>query len=284
MQGFETYLRDHLPTVETFHPIYNDAMADMLLAGGKRFRPMLLLRIVEAYEPLLVESAYAPALALEMFHTYSLIHDDLPAMDDAPLRRGHPTLHTTYDEPTAILAGDALNTHAFLVIARSAFRPDVKIKLVEILAQDGGVDGMVLGQAIDLYFENTPLSVEQVKELHRNKTAKLIAASMLMGAVIVGLDKDAQEALYAFGIDLGLLFQIQDDIIDETQSEEEAGKTTGNDSDKNSFINLMGLDATITEADALAADLAHRFETFDPKLQVALKPLMDQYLTRHQSS
>ena len=282
MQGFETYLRDHLPTTETFHPIYNDAMADMLLAGGKRFRPMLLLRIVEAYEPLLVESAYAPALAVEMFHTYSLIHDDLPAMDDAPLRRGHPTLHTTYDEPTAILAGDALNTHAFLLLARSAFRPDVQIKLVEILARDGGVDGMVLGQAIDLYFENTPLSVEQVKELHRNKTAKLIAASMLMGAVIVGLDKEAQEALYAFGIDLGLLFQIQDDIIDETQSEEEAGKTTGNDGDKNSFINLMGLEATITEADTLAKDLAQRFEAFDPQLQDALTPLMDHYLYRHQ--
>ncbi len=282
MQGFERYLRDHLPTVETFHPIYNDAMADMLLAGGKRFRPMLLLRIVEAYEPLLLASAYAPALALEMFHTYSLIHDDLPSMDDAPLRRGHPTLHTTYDIPTAILAGDALNTHAFLAIAQSAFRPDVQIRLVEILAENGGTGGMVLGQAIDLYFENTPLSIEQVKELHRNKTAKLIAASMLMGAVIVGLPKAEQDALYAFGIDLGLLFQIQDDVIDETQSEEEAGKTTGNDGDKNSFINLMGLEATIAEADALSDDLAGRFLEFDPKLQAALKPLMDHYLYRHQ--
>ncbi len=281
MQGFEAYLRDHLPTVETFHPVYNRAMADMLQAGGKRFRPMLLLRIVEAYEPLLVESAYAPALALEMFHTYSLIHDDLPSMDDAALRRGHPTLHTTYDEPTAILAGDALNTHAFLVLARSAFREDVRIRLVEILARDGGVSGMVLGQAIDLYFENDPLTLEQVKELHRNKTAKLIAASMLMGAVIVDLDKATQEALYDFGIDLGLLFQIQDDIIDETQSEEEAGKTTGNDGDKNSFVNLLGLERTVAEADALSADLSRRFETFDPRLQNALRPLMDQYLNRH---
>jgi len=281
MQGFEAYLRDHLPSVETFHPVYNRAMADMLQAGGKRFRPMLLLRIVEAYEPLLVESAYAPALALEMFHTYSLIHDDLPSMDDAALRRGHPTLHTTYDEPTAILAGDALNTHAFLVLARSAFREDVRIRLVEILARDGGVSGMVLGQAIDLYFENDPLTLEQVKELHRNKTAKLIAASMLMGAVIVDLDKATQEALYDFGIDLGLLFQIQDDIIDETQSEEEAGKTTGNDGDKNSFVNLLGLERTVAEADALSADLSRRFETFDPRLQNALRPLMDQYLNRH---
>ena len=282
MQGFEAYLRDHLPSVETFHHTYVDALADMLLAGGKRFRPMLLIRIVEAYEPQLVESAYAPALALEMFHTYSLIHDDLPSMDDAALRRGHPTLHTTYDIPTAILVGDALNTHAFLVIARAAFREDVRIKLVEILARDGGVSGMVLGQAIDLYFENDPLSLEQVKELHRNKTAKLIAASMLMGAVIVGLDKTAQDALYDFGIDLGLLFQIQDDIIDETQSEEEAGKTTGNDSDKNSFINLLGLEKSVAEADALSADLATRFEAFEPRLQNALRPLMDQYLIRHQ--
>ena len=281
MQGFEAYLRDHLPSAKTFHPVYNEAMADMLLAGGKRFRPMLLIRIVEAYAPQLVESAYAPALALEMFHTYSLIHDDLPSMDDANLRRGHPTLHTTYDIPTAILAGDALNTHAFLVLARAAFREDVKIKLVEILARDGGVSGMVLGQAIDLYFENDPLSIEQVRELHRNKTAKLIAASMLMGAVIVGLDASTQDALYDFGIDLGLLFQIQDDIIDETQSAEEAGKTTGNDGDKNSFINLLGLAKTIDEADALSADLSQRFDAFEPKLQNALRPLMDQYLTRH---
>jgi farnesyl diphosphate synthase len=283
MQDFESYLRANLPTVETFHSTYSDALSDMLLAGGKRFRPMLLIRIVGAYEPLLVESAYAPALALEMFHTYSLIHDDLPSMDDADLRRGHPTLHTTYDVPTAILVGDALNTHAFLLLAKSAFREDVRIKLVEILARDGGVSGMVLGQAIDLYFEQTPLTIKQVKELHRNKTAKLIAASMLMGAVIVGLDKSAQEALYDFGIDLGLLFQIQDDIIDETQSEEEAGKTTGNDSDKNSFINLLGLDKTIEEADKLADDLSGKFANFDPKLQSALKPLMDQYLYRHKT-
>jgi farnesyl diphosphate synthase len=283
MQGYEAYLRDHLPSVETFHHTYVDALSDMLLAGGKRFRPMLLLRIVEAYEPLLVESAYAPALALEMFHTYSLIHDDLPSMDDADLRRGHPTLHTTYDVPTAILVGDALNTHAFLLLAQAAFREDVRIKLVEILARDGGASGMVLGQAIDLYFENDPLTIEQVRELHRNKTAKLIAASMLMGAVIVGLDKSAQDALYDFGIDLGLLFQIQDDIIDETQSAEEAGKTTGNDGDKNSFINLLGLEETIAQANALSTDLARRFEAFDAPLQTALRPLMDQYLTRHQS-
>ncbi len=282
MQRFETYLAENLPKVPSFHPVYEAALGDMLVAGGKRFRPMLLLNIVDVYEPMLYNSALPVALALEMFHTYSLIHDDLPAMDNADLRRGHQTLHKRYDEVTAILVGDALNSDAFYLIAKAPLREDVKIKLVELLARDGGSRGMVLGQAIDCYFENTPLTIEQVKELHKNKTAKLIAVSLQMGAVIVGLDKNTQDDLYAFGIDLGLLFQIQDDIIDETQSEEEAGKTTGNDGDKNSFVNLLGLEATVAEADTLAKDLQRRFENFDEKLQTALQPLMDKYLFRHQ--
>jgi farnesyl diphosphate synthase len=282
MQRFETYLTENLPKVTSFHPVYEDALGDMLMAGGKRFRPMLLLNIVDVYEPMLYDSALPVALALEMFHTYSLIHDDLPAMDNADLRRGHQTLHKRYDEVTAILAGDALNSDAFYLIAKAPLREDVKIKLVELLARDGGSRGMVLGQAIDCYFENTPLSINQVKELHKNKTAKLIAVSLQMGAVIVGLDTKVQDALYDFGIDLGLLFQIQDDIIDETQSEEEAGKTTGNDSDKNSFVNLLGLEETVSQADTLAKDLQRRFENFDEKLQTALQPLMNKYLYRHQ--
>ncbi|CAA6819399.1 MAG: Octaprenyl diphosphate synthase (EC / Dimethylallyltransferase (EC / (2E,6E)-farnesyl diphosphate synthase (EC / Geranylgeranyl pyrophosphate synthetase (EC [uncultured Sulfurovum sp.] len=281
MQKFEAYLKANLPTVETFHPHYNDALASMLLAGGKRFRPMLLLSVVEAYEPLLYEGALAPALALEFLHTYSLIHDDLPAMDDAPLRRGFETLHVTYDDATAILIGDALNTEAFYHISKAALRDDVKVKLVELLARDGGTYGMVLGQSIDIHFENTPLTLEQVKILHTNKTAKLIATSLLMGAVIVGLEKSKQEALYAFGIDLGLLFQIQDDIIDETHTEEEAGKTTGNDDEKNSFINLIGLEKTIEEAEELAKHLEEEFAKFDDVLQDGLKASVIKYLYRH---
>ncbi|HEC45492.1 MAG TPA: polyprenyl synthetase family protein [Epsilonproteobacteria bacterium] len=281
MQRFETYLNENLPKVPSFHPVYEDALGVMLTAGGKRFRPMLLLSIIDAYEPMLYNSSLPVALALEMFHTYSLIHDDLPAMDNADLRRGHETLHKRYDEATAILAGDALNSDAFYLIAKSPLREDVKIKLVELLARDGGSRGMVLGQAIDCYFENTPLTIDQVKLLHTNKTAKLIAVSLQMGAVIVGLDKKVQEELYGFGIDLGLLFQIQDDIIDETMSEEEAGKTTGNDSDKNSFVNLLGLEKTVEEADTLAKDLQRRFENFDEKLRSALQPLMNTYLYRH---
>ncbi|MCD6212849.1 MAG: polyprenyl synthetase family protein [Sulfurovum sp.] len=281
MQRFETYLNENLPKVPSFHPVYEDALGVMLTAGGKRFRPMLLLNIVDTHEPMLYNSALPVALALEMFHTYSLIHDDLPAMDNADLRRGHETLHKRYDEVTAILAGDALNSDAFYLIAKAPLREDIKIKLVELLARDGGSRGMVLGQAIDCYFENKPLDLEQIKILHTNKTAKLIAVSLQMGAVIVGLEKKVQDELYAFGIDLGLLFQIQDDIIDETQSEEEAGKTTGNDTDKNSFVNLLGLDETVIQADTLAKDLQRRFEDFDEKLQIALQPLMNTYLNRH---
>jgi len=282
MQRFETYLEQNLPKVTSFHPVYEEALGAMLQAGGKRFRPMLLLSIVDAYEPVLYDSALPVALALEMFHTYSLIHDDLPAMDNADLRRGHETLHKRFDEVTAILAGDALNSDAFYLIAKAPLREDVKIKLVELLARDGGSRGMVLGQAIDCYFENKPLTLDEIKVLHTNKTAKLIAVSLQMGAVIVRLDDMVQKALYDFGIDLGLLFQIQDDIIDETQSEEEAGKTTGNDGDKNSFVNLLGLEQAVSEADALAKDLQRRFESFEPQLQEALRPLMKKYLYRHQ--
>ncbi|SFV90638.1 Octaprenyl diphosphate synthase / Dimethylallyltransferase / (2E,6E)-farnesyl diphosphate synthase / Geranylgeranyl diphosphate synthase [hydrothermal vent metagenome] len=282
MRRFETYLSCNLPQVTSFHPVYEEALGAMLQAGGKRFRPMLLLGVVEAYEPMLYDSALPVALAMEMFHTYSLIHDDLPAMDNADLRRGHQTLHKRFDEVTAILAGDALNTDAFLLIAKAPLREDVKIKLITLLAENGGSQGMVLGQAIDCWFENKPLTLDEVKVLHTNKTAKLIAASLQMGAVIVGLGTDIQKALYDFGIDLGLLFQIQDDIIDETQSEEEAGKTTGNDGDKNSFVNLLGLESAVAEADALAKDLQRRFEAFDEKMQHALRPLMEHYLYRHQ--
>ena len=281
MQRFEQYLSNNLPQAPSFHPVYEDALGVMLTAGGKRFRPMLLLSIVDAYEPMLYEGALPVAMALEMFHTYSLIHDDLPAMDDAPLRRGHKTLHVRYDEVTAILAGDALNTDAFLYISQAPLREDIKVKLITLLALNGGGKGMVLGQAIDCYFENKPLDLEQITVLHTNKTAKLIAASLVMGAVIVGLDKKLQDDLYDFGIDLGLLFQIQDDIIDETQSEEEAGKPTGNDGDKNSFVNLLGLEKTVQEADDLAKNLQRRFETFDEKLQIALQPLIIKYLNRH---
>jgi len=280
MERFEEYLKSNLPQVPSFHPVYELALSQMLLAGGKRFRPMLLLSIVDAYEPLLYEGALPVAMSIEMLHTYSLIHDDLPSMDNASLRRGQPTLHVLYDETTAILAGDALNTDAFYILSKAPLRADIKIKLVELLARDGGGRGMVLGQALDCYFENKPLNVEDIKILHTNKTAKLIAASLKMGAIIVG-QEELGEKLYDFGIKLGLLFQIQDDILDVTQSSEEAGKLTNNDEDKNSFVTILGLDVAMSEANALADELSNEMSSFDENLRDELSPLLTKYINRH---
>jgi geranylgeranyl pyrophosphate synthase len=281
MQNFADYLQSAVPEIQSFHPHYNEAIEYILSANGKHFRPQLLLLVVEAYEPLLLESSYDVALALEIFHTYSLIHDDLPSMDNSPLRRGLETLHVKYNEATATLIGDGFNTYAFELISKAALRDDVKIELVKILAVNGGLAGMVLGQAIDLEFENKPLTLEQVEILHKNKTAKLIAASLLMGAVIVGLNSEKKSRLYQFGLDLGLLFQVQDDILDATQSSAEAGKPTGFDSDKNSFIAILGLEESLEYAQRLAQKIEEDFESFDAPLQESLKPLLEKYLYRH---
>jgi farnesyl diphosphate synthase len=283
LKEFEDYLNQNLPTSKSFHPIFEDALQQMLSAPGKRFRPMLLLSIVNAINPLLVKNALKVALSVEFLHTYSLIHDDLPSMDNASLRRGNPTLHTTYDEVTAILVGDALNTHCFNLLATSSLSSDTKIKLIKILSNDGGINGMIIGQAIDCYFENQKIKLDQLEFLHIHKTAKLIAASLKMGAIIVDLDKNMQEKLYQFGIDIGLLFQIQDDIIDETASEQVAGKTTSNDTAKNSFVNLLTLDGAIKSADELAIKCESKLNEFPVDIQNSLKDLLSKYLFRHKT-
>ncbi len=280
MQKFENFLLEHLPKVPSIHPHYEDAINDMLRAGGKRFRPALLLGVVGAYNSLLLEGARHAALAIEMLHTYSLIHDDLPAMDNAALRRSHPTLHVSYDEVTAILVGDALNTYAFEILSNAPFSDTTRVKLIRELAVNGGLGGMVLGQAIDCYFENKPLSLENIKLLHTNKTAKLIAASLKMGAIIAGEEK-LEDTIYDFGLKLGLLFQIQDDILDVTQTDDEAGKTTNNDDNKNSFVTILGLSKAMKEANDLADELTQMMESFDEKLYKELSPLLTNYINRY---
>ncbi|MDQ7044616.1 MAG: polyprenyl synthetase family protein [Sulfurimonas sp.] len=282
MQKFEAFLLDNLPKSQSIHPHYEKALQEMLEAGGKRFRPALLLGVVGAYNSLMLEGARHAAYAIELLHTYSLIHDDLPAMDDSPLRRGKPTLHVVYDEVTAILVGDALNTYAFEVLSNAPFSDATRVKLIRELASNGGLNGMVLGQAIDCHFENSPLSIADVKILHTNKTAKLIAASLKMGAIIVARE-DVADTLYNFGIKLGLLFQIQDDILDVTQSSEEAGKLTGNDEDKNSFVTLIGLNETMREANILADELEDELNTFDENLKKSLSSLLTKYINRHRN-
>ena len=277
LNQFEAFLQKHLPHVQSFHPHFNKALSQMLDAGGKRFRPLLLLSVVQNCQPLLVSNAMHAALAVEMLHTYSLIHDDLPTMDDANLRRGTPTLHVSYDEVTAVLVGDALNTHCFNVLANAPLSSDTKVELINILSRDGGIEGMVIGQAIDCEFEKKKLGLEELKFLHVHKTAKLIAASLLMGAVICELDEKTKKSLYDFGLKIGLLFQIQDDIIDVTQSDEEAGKTTSHDEEKNSFVNLLGLEGAVKSKKELLDEIAKDLCAVDARLQKSLQKIIDTY-------
>ena len=278
LENFENFLQKHIPIKDSFHPHFSKAMKQMFKAGGKRFRPLLLLNIVQNYTPLLEKNAYYPALAIEMIHTYSLIHDDLPTFDNSPLRRGKETLHITYDEVTATLVGDALNSDSFGIISKAPLDSDIKIKLIYELSKGSGVNGMVLGQAIDCYFENKKLNIDELKFLHIHKTAKLIAASMKMGAIISNLDLEKQRLFEELGLQLGLLFQIHDDIIDATMSSEEAGKPKNNDIIKNSFTNLLGVEVAKEEEIKLKQEIKEMLNSLDDNMQQRINFLIQKYL------
>ena len=279
LTDFEEFLKQNIPTKKSFHPHFEEAMQKMFQAGGKRFRPLLLLSVVEAFTPLLLKNSFFPALAVEMIHTYSLIHDDLPTFDDSPLRRGEETLHITYDEVTATLVGDALNTEAFGIIAKAPLDSQTKVELVAELVNGAGVKGMVLGQAIDCFFENKKLSLEELSFLHYHKTATLIASSLKMGAIVANLHHDKKKLLEEIGYKMGVLFQIHDDIIDATQSTDEAGKPTGHDKDKNTFTNLLGLDGAKDEKRKIKDDLDKLFIMIEnKKLSQRLKNMIIKYL------
>ena len=275
---FIKHLENHLPKVQSFHPFFNEALAKMLKAGGKHFRAQLLLGVVQNKAPHLIPNALNAALALEFIHTYSLIHDDLPAMDNADLRRGTPTLHKSYDETTAILVGDALNTEAFLLLSNLNLKESIKINLIRTLAFNAGINGMILGQAIDCYFEDKKLNLEELEFLHTHKTAKLIAAALKMGCEICELDEKESEKIYQIGLKLGLIFQINDDIIDETMSEEESGKPSKHDEHKNSFVNLLGLEKTIQSKENLINECKNDLGDLDANLAHMIKSLIIKYL------
>ncbi|EAK7632591.1 polyprenyl synthetase family protein [Campylobacter coli] len=275
---FIKHLENHLPKVQSFHPFFNEALAKMLKAGGKHFRAQLLLGVVQNKAPHLIPNALNAALALEFIHTYSLIHDDLPAMDNADLRRGTPTLHKSYDETTAILVGDALNTEAFLLLSNLNLKESIKINLIRTLAFNAGINGMILGQAIDCYFEDKKLNLEELEFLHTHKTAKLIAAALKMGCEICELDEKESEKIYQIGLKLGLIFQINDDIIDETMSEEESGKPSKHDEHKNSFVNLLGLEKAIQSKENLINECKNDLDDLDANLAYMIKSLMIKYL------
>ena len=272
--NFLEYLESNLPSVESFHPYFNEALAWVLKAGGKHFRAQLVIGTAKAINPSC--DPYAAALAVELLHTYSLIHDDLPAMDNANLRRGVPTLHVKYDEVTAILVGDALNTAAFGVLANSNLPPQIAIKCIQVLSKNGGLDGMIIGQAIDCYFENKKLSLDELEFLHLHKTGALIAASMQIGAIVAGASDEESNDIYKAGLKLGLAFQIHDDIIDATSSSDKVGKPTNNDSSKNSFTNLLGVDKAIEARDELEKQIINQIQNQDVKELVS--NLINKYL------
>lgn len=272
--SFLEYLESNLPSVESFHPHFNKALAWVLKAGGKHFRAQLVIGTAKAINPSC--DPYAAALAVELLHTYSLIHDDLPAMDNANLRRGVPTLHVKYDEVTAILVGDALNTAAFGVLANSNLPPQIAIKCIQVLSKNGGLDGMIIGQAIDCYFENKKLSLDELEFLHLHKTGALIAASMQIGAIVAGASDEESNDIYKAGLKLGLAFQIHDDIIDATSSSDKAGKPTNNDNSKNSFTNLLGVDKAIEARDELEKQIINQIQNQDVKELVS--NLINKYL------
>ena len=269
---FKAFLNAHLPSNPSFHPCFDEALSYTLKSGGKHFRAMLVAGVVAAVRPERKEAAFHVALAFETMHS------DLPAMDDSDLRRGQPSLHVKFDEVTAILAGDALNTHAFYQIARAPLDADTRIKCVEILSRNAGIYGMALGQAVDCYFENQKLGLEELKFLHIHKTARLIAASLQAGCVVAGLDETEAARIYDIGLDLGLAFQIADDIIDATQSAETAGKPTHNDGAKNSFTNLLGVEGAVQAKNELIAKIERELGSVHTGIRAIVTGLIGKHL------
>jgi farnesyl diphosphate synthase len=236
------------------------AMRYAVLDGGKRLRPLLVLATAEALgDDMAGGAALRAACAIELIHAYSLVHDDMPCMDNDVLRRGKPTVHVQFGEAQALLAGDALQTLAFELLTPQdgSVRPEVQAACVALLARASGYQGMAGGQAIDLASVGQRLSEDQIRQMHRLKTGALLLCSVQMGAACVpGVPALVQAALTRFGESLGLAFQVVDDILDVTADSATLGKTAGKDeaADKPTYVALMGLEQAKAYADALASN------------------------------
>jgi geranylgeranyl diphosphate synthase, type II len=255
----------------TEHPVtIHRAMRHSVFAGGKRIRPILCMeagRMVACEMPDGVEDLGA---ALEMLHTYSLIHDDLPALDNDDLRRGRPTSHVVFGEAMAILAGDALQTQAYEVLARLKCPAESRVRIIEEVAHGTGtIDGMIGGQVVDLESEHAEPDIHQLEYIHRAKTAALIAASLVSGGLYAGGDQNAIRRLRSFGQKAGLAFQIIDDVLDVTQTSEQLGKTAGKDTaaEKATYPALFGIDESLKKADALVSGAFAELEPFGTRAE-----------------
>jgi geranylgeranyl diphosphate synthase type II len=248
----------------------HQAMRHSVFAGGKRIRPILCMeagRMIATSLPAGIEDLGA---ALEMLHTYSLIHDDLPALDNDDLRRGRPTCHKVFGEAIAILAGDALQTQAYEVLSRLHCPAEARVRIIEEIARGTGtVDGMIGGQVVDLEAERTKPDIKMLEYIHRAKTAALITASVVSGGIYAGGSHDDVEKLRAFGQSIGLAFQIVDDVLDVTQTSEQLGKTAGKDTaaEKATYPALFGIDESLKKADALVESAFASLEGFGSRAE-----------------
>jgi farnesyl diphosphate synthase len=263
--SLETVLDVLLPMRDALEGRVFEAMRYSTLAGGKRLRPFLVMegaRLFGVNE----NCALRVGAAIEMVHCYSLVHDDLPAMDDDDLRRGRPTTHVKYDEATAILAGDGLLTRAFEVLAHPSTHgdPQVRADLILALAAAAGAEGMVGGQMIDLAAEHQTLDINAITRLQRLKTGALIAFSAEAGAILGKAASAARQALIGYAHDLGLAFQIADDLLDTEGSAVDVGKKTGKDAarGKATFVSILGVERARAQADMLAEQACRHLDMF----------------------
>ena len=275
-------------TIEDFYKSQqvSSDLAEVILysvqAGGKRIRPLLLLELIQAFGLELAEAHYQVAAALEMIHTGSLIHDDLPAMDDDDYRRGRLTSHKKFGEDMAILAGDSLFLDPYGLLARAELPSQVKVDLISELSLAAGSFGMVAGQVLDMQGEGQAISLEDLKTIHANKTGKLLTYPFVAAGLIVQAQQSVQDKLRRIGGLLGLAFQVRDDILDVTASFEELGKTPQKDlaADKSTYPAFLGLDGaknffnqTLDEAVDILKDLEEKTEFSSEEIQKIIESL-----------
>jgi geranylgeranyl diphosphate synthase type II len=246
-----------IPSVHTVPSSIHGAMRHSVFAGGKRLRPVLALQAAVTIAGSVPPGIERLGAAIEMLHTYSLIHDDLPALDNDDLRRGKPTCHVAFGEAIAILAGDALQTRAFEILAGLDTPPAATVQIIGLIANAvGTVDGMIGGQVLDLEGEHSKPTAESVNAIHRAKTGALIRVSLVAGGIYAGANPEDVQRLTTFGRKAGLAFQIVDDVLDMTQDSEQLGKTAGKDlaSDKATWPAVFGIEASRAHADKLITE------------------------------
>ncbi|MCI0348738.1 MAG: polyprenyl synthetase family protein [Acidobacteriales bacterium] len=253
-QTIDAALERLLPPANLKPESIHRAMRHSVFAGGKRLRPILCMEAGRAVTGKLPTDIEELGCALEMLHTYSLIHDDLPALDNDDLRRGLPTCHVVFGEATAILAGDALQTCAYQVLSKLRCPAIARVMIIEeISTATGTLNGMIGGQVLDLEAEHQRPDAQSLEHIHRSKTGALITASLVSGGIYAGGSSDQVERLREFGQAIGLAFQIVDDVLDVTQSSEQLGKTAGKDTatEKATYPALFGIEESLSKADAL---------------------------------